>query len=62
VLHGVSKFIPDEELESFFKTYRDVQNEVSDYLPNPENWNKWCSERYNCNVTNATRHKIDIKQ
>lgn len=57
VVHRVSKLIPNVKLETYLKTYKDVNNEIYSKSSTPDNWSTWCFERYNCNddnVSNAT--------
>jgi len=56
----VSKFIPNKKLESYFKTYDDINNAIltSPSMRTPDNWNSWCLENYNCKITNVT-HDTD---
>jgi len=54
MLYRVSKVIPNEKLESYLKAYSDVNNVIYNKSNNPENWVTWCSDRYECNITNAT--------
>lgn len=49
VFYHVSKLIPNDKLEVYFKIYKDVNNEVYTKLSTTDNWEKWCIERYVCN-------------
>lgn len=49
MLFRISKFIPNDKLESYLKTYKDVNNEIRIKSSTPDNWATWCSERYECN-------------
>lgn len=58
MLHRVSNFIPNEKLKTYLKSYDDTNNEILSKSFTPDNWSKWCSERYDCNITNlANRTK-----
>lgn len=59
-MRGVSKLIPNKKLESYYKTYDDINNEVLTNSPmrTPDSWNSWCLEHYNCKSTNVT-HDMD---
>jgi len=64
VLQRVSKFIPNKKLESYLKTYDDVNNLIYSKSMTQKNWASWCLERYTCgnantdNITNV----MDSKQ
>lgn len=53
MLQRVSKFIPNNKLEAYLKTYSDVNNIIYNKSVTPENWANWCSERYDCNSVNV---------
>lgn len=53
VLHRVSKPIPHDKLLNYLKAYDDVINEIHMKSPNPDNWETWCYERYDCNDTDT---------
>jgi len=54
-MRRVSEFIPNKKLESYFKTYDDINNEVltNAQMRTPDSWNSWCLEHYNCKSTNV---------
>lgn len=54
MLSGLSKLIPGEKHESYFKTYSDVIHEVYNKLSLADDWVKWCSEHFGCNAKNVT--------
>ncbi|XP_025198294.1 uncharacterized protein LOC112596723 [Melanaphis sacchari] len=54
MLYRISKVIPNEKLESYLKAYSDVSNVIYNKSDNPVNWVTWCSERYDCNITNTS--------
>lgn len=54
MLRRVSKFIPNETLELYFKTYKIVNNEIHTKLLNTDNLATWCVERYICNSDEKT--------
>lgn len=56
MLHRVSKFIPNEKLESYLKTFDDIHYEIYSKTATPKNWVKWCLERFDCNSTNPTNN------
>lgn len=61
-MRRVSEFIPNKKLESYFKTYDDINNEVLTNPPmrTPDSWNSWCLEHYNCKSTNVI-HDTDAQ-
>lgn len=55
MLHGMTKSIPNDKFVYYLKAYDDVTNEIHTESPNPDNWEKWCFERYDCdNETDET--------
>lgn len=54
MLHRVSKIIPNDKLETYLKTYKDVNNEIYTQSSTPDNWSTWCLERYSCNNDNVS--------
>jgi len=53
VLHRVSKPVPNDQLLYYLKAYDDVTNEIRIKPPDPDSWETWCSERYDCNNTDT---------
>lgn len=52
-LHRVSNPVPNDKLLYYIKAYDDVINEIHMKSPNPDNWETWCFERYDCNNTDT---------
>jgi len=49
----MSKSIPNDKLLYYVKAYDDVINEIHMKSPNPDNWETWCFERYDCDNTDT---------
>lgn len=49
----MSKPVPNDKLLYYLKAYDDVTNEIRMKSPNPDSWETWCFERYDCNNTNT---------
>ncbi|CAI6363921.1 unnamed protein product [Macrosiphum euphorbiae] len=60
MLYRVSKVIPNDKLQSYLKAYSDVNNVIYNKSDNPENWSTWCSDRYDCNITNTTNTATNV--
>lgn len=48
MLRRVSNYIPDDKIDFYLQTYKDVNNEIYTMTLKPNNWTTWCSERYKC--------------
>ncbi|XP_060854212.1 uncharacterized protein LOC132932042 [Rhopalosiphum padi] len=60
MLYRVSKMIPNEKLESYLRAYSEVNNVIYNKSDNPANWTTWCSERFDCNITNTTNTATNV--
>jgi len=62
-MRGVLKLSSNKKLESYFKTYDDINNELltSSRWKTADNWNTQCLEHYNCKATNFT-HATDTSK
>lgn len=60
MLYRVSKIIPNEKLGTYLKAYSDVNNVIHNKSDYSSNWTTWCSERYDCNITNTTNTATNV--
>jgi len=62
VLHRLHKFISNDKLESYLKTYKNVSDEIYAKASVSDNWVTWCLEHYNCNSSNNTTNVSNARQ
>ncbi|VVC46194.1 Hypothetical protein CINCED_3A004241 [Cinara cedri] len=58
IMHRVSTLIPNDKLETYLKTYKDVNHTFHTNSMTPDSWATWCLERYECNGDDASINNV----